>query len=53
MISWFQFMPFYSSDFTEKLLEDHETELDAIKKHYNDNAHLFAMVTLSDKFLIN
>ena len=38
------FAPFYSIDFTEELLEEHEHELEKIKKHYNDNAPLFAKV---------
>jgi protein regulator of cytokinesis 1 len=40
-----QFKPFYSDDFSEALLDQHERELDKIKKHYNENSHLFAMVT--------
>ena len=38
------FAPFYSTDFSEDLLERHEEELEKIRKHYNDNAPLFAMV---------
>ena len=41
------FAPFYSNDFSEELLERHEQELEKIRKHYNDNAPLFAMVTFS------
>ncbi len=37
-------MPFQSSEFTEKLLDDHEKELNMIKKHYNENSSLFLMV---------
>jgi len=39
-----QFKPFYSDDFSEKLLDEHEAELEKIKKHFNENSHLFAMV---------
>ena len=38
------FLPFYSTDFSEQLLEEHERELEKIKKHFNDNAPLFALV---------
>jgi Microtubule associated protein (MAP65/ASE1 family) len=42
-----QFKPFYSDDFSEKLLDEHEAELEKIKKHFNENSHLFAMVRVA------
>ena len=52
-----QFKPFYSDDYSERLLEEHEKELDKIRKHYNDNSHLFEMVSYRPppiwEFLIN
>lgn len=44
-----QFKPFVSQDYSERLLEEHEKELEKIIKYYNENAHLFAMVSLSIK----
>lgn len=39
-----QFKPFSSNNFTEKLLEEHEQELERIKTYYTENKPLFDMV---------
>ncbi|CAF1087067.1 unnamed protein product [Adineta ricciae] len=36
------FLPLYSNDFTEELLEEHEKELEEINMYYNHNEQLFA-----------
>jgi len=39
-----KFEPFYADDFTEELLEKHETEVEAIKTYFVENESLFAKI---------
>ena len=40
-----KFDPFYTDDFTEELLEKHESEVEAIKTYFVENEALFARIT--------
>ena len=39
-----KFEPFYAEDYTEELLEKHESEVEAIKTYYHDNLGLFRKI---------
>jgi len=40
-----KFDPFYTDDFTEELLEKHESEVEAIRTYFVENEALFARIT--------
>ncbi|XP_063234497.1 protein regulator of cytokinesis 1-like [Bacillus rossius redtenbacheri] len=39
-----EFLPYYSSDYSEELLRLHEQQLEKVKKFYNDNISIFKLV---------
>ena len=39
-----KFAPFFSTDYNEDLLNEHEAEVEALQTYYNDNRELFHMV---------
>lgn len=39
-----KFFPFYSIDYTESLLEQHEKEVEAIKEYFEQNEEMFKKV---------